>query len=162
MTSSGRRPGDANAVIKASMAENALLSIMSGTSSAGKDAMLNAAEKGDLDALRQLLDNGVDPDQCKGLNNFSPLHHAANRGHSLAVRCLLEANCGANLRNTNDETALHLAAYGGDLTVVELLIDKGAELDAANEDGETPLFFAARRGHTALIRLLLSRGSDAR
>jgi ankyrin repeat protein len=92
---------------------------------------------------------------------YTPLHHAANRGHIAVIRQLLEAGADVNKKNKAAEAALHLAAYNGNLTVVEMLLDKEAIIDCLNEDGDTPLFFGSRKNHPAVVRLLMQRGADA-
>jgi hypothetical protein len=60
---------------------------------------------------------------------YSPLHHAAARGHLEALQLLLDFGWGVDTRNDSLETPLHLASYGGHARLVEGLLDRGADLD---------------------------------
>lgn len=91
---------------------------------------------------------------------YSPLHHAAARGHLEALQLLLDFGWGVDTRNDALETALHLASYGGHARVVECLLDRGADIDARTRDLETSLFYATRKGHDRVVRLLVRRECD--
>lgn len=57
-----------------------LLSILDDTAQLS-DSLMLAAERGDLAQVRSVVTRGVDINRCRGLKLFTPLHHAANRGH---------------------------------------------------------------------------------
>jgi ankyrin repeat protein len=118
------------------------------------------SENGDLNGIQNLLSNGLDMSKCKGLNGFTPLHHASNRGHAQIVAELLKHNVAIDIQNDFGETPLHLAVYAGNILIVDQLIDKGANINARNNDNETPLFYASRKSMPAIVRLLLQRGAD--
>lgn len=122
--------------------------------------LLVCAEKGNLTDFRKLLERGVDPKNCKGLNDFSPLHHAAARGHVHIVHDLLQLGLDVNIRNKDGETPLHLAVYNGYLLVTEQLIDNGADVNALNENEETPLMVASARGKHLVLRCLIMNGAQ--
>lgn len=89
----------------------------------------------DLEALRQLLDRGADPNVLT-----SDLH-----GDSLLQL-----------------TPLHVAAKRGDVEAVRLLLDRGADPDrvAIGGTGHTPLHTAAAADAPEVAALLLARGAD--
>ncbi len=93
----------------------------------------DAAMRGDVDAVRRLLDASADV-------NGRP--------------------ADVNARQGDGATALHWAAYGGDVELARLLIDAGADPAAANRNGSTPLWLAATNGDTAMIQTLLDAGAD--
>lgn len=119
------------------------------------------SEKGDLAGLQNLHLSGIDIVSCRGLNGYTPLHHACNRGHALIAAELLRLNAIIDCKNDNGETPLHLAVYAGNILTVDQLLDFGADVNALNNEGESCLFYAARKGQPAIIRLLLQRGADA-
>ena len=117
-----------NVLLELRQASNPILKIRQAALEADRDALLLAAEKGDSPAVTTLLapPHAVDPTLCLGLGLYTPLHHAANRGHLRVAQQLLDAGCSVSVRTKSLETPLHLAAYGGHLGVVEFLLDKGA------------------------------------
>lgn len=119
------------------------------------------SERGDIASLQNLHLSGIDIVSCRGLNGYTPLHHACNRGHALVAAELLRLNATIDCKNDNGETPLHLAVYAGNILIVDQLLDFGADINALNNEGETCLFYAARKGQPAIIRLLLQRGADA-
>ena len=142
---------------------DSLLRIMTENQVTNSNRILMLSEKGDLKELMKLIDSGKDSirwDTCKGLNDYTPLHHACNRGHMVVASAILKAAPTMLHAMTNsDETPLHLAVAGGDMLLVEQLADKGADIDAQTKDGETPLMYACRKAQPAMMRLLLARGA---
>ncbi|MEO6588410.1 MAG: ankyrin repeat domain-containing protein [Pyrinomonadaceae bacterium] len=87
--------------------------------------LLEAAEKEDLNVIKNLLDRGADVNFF-GKSKQSALNIAAERGHLYAVAVLLAA--GANIENPDvaDKTPLMGAAFAGKTKVVNLLLRYGA------------------------------------
>ncbi|OQR88599.1 F-box protein [Thraustotheca clavata] len=119
--------------------------------------ILIASEKGNKKAVYLLLHQGIERGHCIGMQGYTPLHHAASRGHLEIAQLLLQFGWLINQTNKFGETALHLACYSGHFTIAEFLLDKGAEINALNNDRENALFYASRKGHFRLVRLLLRR-----
>lgn len=119
------------------------------------------SEKGDLASLQNLHVKGLDIVSCRGMNGYTPLHHACNRGHALVAAELLRLNALIDCKNDNGETPLHLAVYAGNILIVDQLLDFDADINAVNSEGQTSLFYAARKKQPAIVRLLLQRGADA-
>jgi hypothetical protein len=90
--------------------------------------------------LRQMLQDGADPNQLAG-NGMTPLCHAAALGVSDAVALLLAHGADPN-RACNGRTALHVAAIRSHGAVVRILLDNGADPHAKDGDGETPFHLA--------------------
>lgn len=137
-----------------------LLRILSSDQSKLNNEVIKLSEKGDVRSLKRIIDSGIQVSNCTGLDGFTPLHYAANRGHIDVVLLLIRASHPIEKCNEAGETPLHLACYVGHLLIVEQLLDCGANIDARNKYGETPLFYASRRGMALLVRLLLQRGAD--
>jgi ankyrin repeat protein len=93
-------------------------------------ALTLAAQHGQTDVVRLLLDAGEDP------NRFNPEgFHAGS-------------------------TPLHQAAYGGHAEVVRLLTERGARLDIRDEDFDgTPLGWAIHAGQTAVAEYLRAQAT---
>ena len=92
------------------------------------------------------------------------LYLAANQGHSILMRFLLEIGADVNATTDLGSTPLHAAVNRGDHDGAVLLLDHGANVDARTQIGHatfyTPLIFAARFDNCRIIRLLLHRGAD--
>lgn len=136
----------------------------------GLTALQQACRAGVLEVADLLLQKGADPDSSRGgfagvrpatlSADRTPLHLAANYGHSNIVKALLEA--GSNLQaSTADSgsTALHFAVEHGSEDVVRYLMDWGANLEAENALSETALTIAIQERHDTVIKFLISRGA---
>lgn len=68
-----------------------------------------AAKEGDLDMVRILIREGADINAVTQDLRNSPLHLAAQHGHILIVKYLLELDASTVLKNSQMKTALQLA-----------------------------------------------------
>lgn len=92
---------------------------------------------------------------------YTPLHHAAGKGHTTIAR-LLSSTKGVNVdvASKSHGTPLCLAASNGYEEIVLLLIERGANLEArVVASGQTPLSQAAGNGHYAVVELLIGNGA---
>ena len=88
-----------------------------------------AAEKSDLDRVRELLDRGVKVDVRNG-QGFTPLMRAAVKGHSKVVQALLAAGADANAKAHDGWTVLMWTSIRGHVPIVEMVIDQGGKVNA--------------------------------
>jgi ankyrin repeat protein len=129
----------------------------------GMTPLHQAAERGDISAVNQLLASGARVDAVTRIGSHTPLHIAATNGHALVVGRLLEAGANLNARTTTGATALHFAAAFGSSETIAALLDRGADPNVRETVWQqTPLMFAAGFGRTAAVKTLLSRGADWR
>jgi len=119
----------------------------------------DAASVGDLERVRELLEEGIDPN-ARDAHGETPLHKAASEGHVHVARLLLEHGANPNARDEVGWTPLHWAAYKGHVDVVKLLLKHGADPNAQSNSGETPLHIAAYNGHVEVVKLLLEYKAD--
>eukprot|EP00899_Mesostigma_viride_P007084 jgi/Mesvir1/16377/Mv18122-RA.4 len=117
-----------------------------------------AAAKGDLNAVRCLLDQGAAVDARDELRRTS-LHVAAENGKVEVARLLLARLPAFGAGMQDGATPLHLAAKGGHVEMARLLIDEGAPMGARDANGRTPLHLAALKGHVALFTALAEGGA---
>ena len=124
----------------------------------------------DTESLMQFLSN-------QDNNGNTPLHRAANNGHTAIVNKILSAFGDdterlmqfLSFKNNYGETPLHLAASEGHTTIVEELLS-AFEGDTANllkllsiKDCLkcTPLHTAAINGHTEIVKMIINKLSPA-
>ncbi|KAK4182741.1 ankyrin repeat-containing domain protein [Podospora australis] len=126
----------------------------------GRTVIWHAAAKGEVEALRFLIQKGSEIEALCGDLQSTPLSIAAENGHHGVVELLLDAGATVDSTNLERQTPLHLSVYEGHELVVRLLLAKGANVERAGENEHTPLMVAAHRGHAAIVRVLLANGAD--
>src|SRR5437667_276010 len=120
--------------------------------------LLEAAKSGYLYTVKELLEEGLDPDS-KDLHGRTPLLFAAENGHQEVVGQLL-SEAGVDLKDNNGRTPLSFAAENGHQEFVGLLLSEaGVDPNSKDKDGRTPLWWAAMRKHAAVVGLLTTRDS---
>lgn len=121
------------------------------------EKMFTAVQAEDIDTVRNLLNQGVDPNTTDSKGN-SVLMLAARQGSDQIVALLIARRANVGQRTRVGDTALLMACLNGDVTVVRRLLDAGAELNP--KQGWAPLHYAAFAGHAGVAKLLLDRGAD--
>lgn len=141
----------------------------------GYTALLFAAQRGDVDSARMLLDGGAAVNDAAP-DGTSALVIASHSGHGPLAAFLLERGANANA-STSGYTALHAAILREDPTLVKALLSHGADPNAAivkptavrrasadyalesRHVGASPLWLAARFAQPDVMRLLVARGA---
>jgi hypothetical protein len=88
------------------------------------------------------------------------LYVAAEMGHEVVVRVLIEASADVNEARDDGWTPLCTGAFHDHEAVVRVLIELGANVNKAVDDTETALYAAADRGHQAVVRALIEAGAN--
>jgi ankyrin repeat protein len=122
-------------------------------------AMHYAAQSGEVDIVKALLDRGAKID-IQDNDKALPLHYAVLNGYLDIVELLLDKGDPANdlhVRYTYSSPALYLAVNSGRLDMVKLLADRGARIDVEEAFGykDSVLHLAAKRGHLEIVRYLV-------
>ena len=103
------------------------------------------AEKGELDNLKLLVNQGFVLDLKCPKYGSTPLMYACQYGHLDCVRFLIDRGANVNVRNHNGYTPLHFAS---NVEIVKVLLQKGAVIDAVSSlTGYTPLHYAFIPNH---------------
>lgn len=121
------------------------------------DDLVQAAEKGDLQKVRLLLNRGVDPNGTDKTNNTA-LEKAARNGHLPIVQVLLDKGA---IVDAGSYPALLAASQNGHVRVVEALLDKGADVRKSTGPKMGFLFSVKKcQNAMAVVKALLSAGAD--
>ena len=118
----------------------ALLRMHGGKTREELEAPIDAAKKGDIEAVKQHLAAGADVNY-RNKNGDTLLNYAAFLGHKEIVELLIENGADMNAKGLADWTPLHLAAQNKQEQIVQLLIANGAEVNPYTSPGfgGTPL-----------------------
>ena len=118
----------------------------------GEQALLHAAWKGRIEAVRWLVERGARLDRVG--KEWSALHYAVFAGHEEIVRFLLEQGANANARSTNGSTPLMMAAREGREEITARLLAVGARADMVNDWNEGAAQWAMRQNNVRIARLI--------
>ena len=126
----------------------------SSKNNSSEEDILVAAEKGELDHVKKLLESGVDPNTVDDIGT-SALHIAAKEGHWDIARLLLEKKASPRLQDGHNATPLHRAIKPGHTKIVRLLLDCDPTLCESVTDPTRMLCLAASHGHLEIAQILL-------
>jgi ankyrin repeat protein len=128
--------------------------------------LMVAAENGDLNAVRSLLEKRADVN-AKGPGGHTALTLAAAAGQLAAVKALVSAGADPNARGIvfhfGEFSALMSAMNRCNndwMPIMDALIAAGAELNPAGSFSRSPLMYAVERHDPIMIKALLARGAD--
>nr|XP_020463367.1 BRCA1-associated RING domain protein 1 [Monopterus albus] len=107
----------------------------------GETLLHLAAIKGDVEAVKELLDQGADPN-LKDNAGWTPLHEACNLGHLMVVEVLVTRGALLNTPGYENDSPLHDAVRNGHSAIVKLLLQLGASPDVLNQYGKRPADYA--------------------
>jgi ankyrin repeat protein len=123
---------------------------------------IQTAKKGDLEALKDLLESDPSLLNARDKDGSTALHCATWKDNRDVVVFLLGAGADINAHNENDHwgtTPLHAAAHANHTAVAQLLLDAGANVNATDMNGQTPLFHTTFHKATAVAKLLTKHGA---
>jgi len=133
----------------------------------GNSLLHLVAETDNVDALKILIDNGIDVNQKNDFQG-TPLGEAANSNAINAMNYLIEHGAEINPKpltdsknscSSNQNTPIHSAAFRS-INAVKLLAEKGANINAQDPDGNTPLRNAIWGDSLNIVAYLLDKGAD--
>ena len=118
-----------------------------------------AAEAGQCESIRVLLDTGLDVD-CRDPFGRTSLHCAVGMGHTSAVVLLLRRGADPTAPDEDGRTPVHHAVEGDFARqVLPLLVARGVDINKKRY-GSTMLHNAATEGYTKRVDVLLANGAD--
>ena len=121
--------------------------------------LAEAAMRGDMLAVRALLDQGKVDVNAPSRDGTPALHWAVRVGDRDTAERLAAAGADVNASNRYGLLPLHLAIAAGDVEMTRWLLDAGADAGAPDRAGEPPLVLAAHVGKAAIAQALLAHGA---
>ena len=120
----------------------------------GRTPVRIAAEKGDIQTVMFLIENGADVNTTD-TNGNTPLIFIVNKTGNLEItKHLIEKGAAVNTQNQTGETALMYAAWRGYTDIVEFLLENRANTTLKNGHGQTALTLAESKGHSEIVKML--------
>ena len=141
------------------------------------------AEKGSIDRVKELLEQGANID-AKDENKNTALHKATQNQHPAIVQLLLDSGADSDVRNRDGQTPFSLAksclaeaiieifhrhieknkalidaAEKGTIDRVKELLEKGANINGKDENKNTALHKATQNRRPDIVQLLLENGA---
>jgi len=117
------------------------------------------SKNGDKEGLRQVFDEGVDPNSVVDEDGHTAMHYIAKSGHRDCIEIVLEFGGDINVMNNFKKTPLHCACQKKKDSTVLALIKNGADVNAADRFGWTPLHVACKEGCLLAVRHLIAHGA---
>ncbi len=121
--------------------------------------VLEAADVGDLDALRSMLDERPERIGLRDESGWTPLHHACYRDHTDVIALLVDRGADPNAVAIGECVPIHMAATEGTAEAVEVLARGGADLNIPDDTGITALHYAALPGRLDVVQALIQHGA---
>ena len=131
--------------------------------------LYDAAANNDVEAVRDLVDSGVDVN-AKGTGGESILTNAVIRAGPEVVQILVDAGADVNAKDNFGNPVFFEAVspYGWGpeaKQILQILVDAGANVNVKDDDGRPVLVEAIRPGniltdHPEIVRVLVDGGAD--
>ena len=125
------------------------------------DALIAAAEAGDLARVEALLERGASV-RARDRDGRTALIAASFGNHVAVARVLVATGADVNSKDDTTQSPYLIATseVGDDPRLLELTLDHGAKVNDKDSFNGTGLIRAAERGHSRIVRRLLRAGID--
>lgn len=133
---------------------------------AGCNQLMIAAENGELNRVRAILEQGADVN-ARAKSGHTALILAAAAGHLNVVKVLLNAGADANTRLYSFHSGEYLALMAAMdrcnkdwLKILDAMIASGGEVNPKEAFSRSPLMYAITRYDPVMVKALIARGAD--
>jgi ankyrin repeat protein len=135
---------------------------------AANTPLMDAAYRGDVVVMRDLIARGADVDQRNAAGTTAlifaagatPVVDQRYRGSAEAVELLVASGAAVDGGSASGPTPLMYAAMHGNVRSAEVLLQHGADVNAQRSFHETALGCAVSYGHDEMVLLLLDHGAN--
>jgi hypothetical protein len=135
-------------------------SLLTGANAFGDTVLEAAVEAGDHAHVRQLLDQGVDPNERDQVTATPLWILAMARGRHRVVAEFVRAGANLDVPDKKGRTLLQrLVSQGPEVDGPRRLIELGASVHVQDRYGWTPLHCASAYGYAAIAEILLTAGA---
>ena len=139
-------------------AEESIATMEGGQAGVETDAaLIAAAERGDEEAVRRMLEDGADV-AARDASGRTALVAAAYGNHLGAAEALIEGGADVNAKDQTVQSAylISTSEVGDDPRLLELTLRNGADVTSLDSYDGTGLIRAADRGHVRIVEKLLT------
>jgi ankyrin repeat protein len=123
--------------------------------------IFDALRKGDVHAIKALIEKSPEVLDFRDGAGSTPLHYAAIGGSAEFINYLIDKGARLELQNAEQKTPLHLAAIFDKRDAAAALLKRGALIEARDDYKRTALILCAReRGGVETARVLIDAGAN--
>ncbi|MFC1725192.1 ankyrin repeat domain-containing protein [candidate division KSB1 bacterium] len=137
-----------------------LLILISIAVAASAQNIHQAADTGDFNSVKKLLENDPELINSRDESKATPLYYAAWRGHLDIVKLLIDKGANVNIRQQYGFTPIGRAISSDHNEIARFLIDNGAALNMKGIGGRTPLYWSVQKRNKYLVKYILDRKPD--
>jgi ankyrin repeat protein len=127
---------------------------------ASAETIVEAAKNGDLQTVRNILQQDPSKLNATDESKYTALHWACMRAHWDVAEYLIEMGADLNVVGGDGGTQINWAVHHDNVEIVRMMVEKGAKLNIRNKWGMTELHTAIWRGCIHVVEYLLDQGSD--
>jgi len=125
---------------------------------AGNETLLRAFEKGETEAILQILKDSPQMMKADLGAGMTSLHYAVYYGNEAVVDYVLKNGIDLHVKDLRNLTPVWFSVSGGRPAMLKKLIALGADLKIQNQAGDNLLFRAINGGNLEIIGILLDNG----
>jgi ankyrin repeat protein len=107
-----------------------------------REQFLTAAEEGNLEKLKEMIEKHPNFLHVRDQDNYTPLHRAAYNNHVDVCRYLLSIGANPEAKTEDGWTVLHCAACWANFEIVGVLLSHSVDVNARSNGSLTPLHLA--------------------
>lgn len=129
------------------------------TTKDGRNSLHLAAELGDVDNVRILIERGVNVKHRENVAGYTALHLAVNKTRANLIGQLVDAGVDVDAKDDDGKTPLHFATCYQD-EMVKILVDNGACIDLQDNQSCTPLQYAIQHDNVVGLMIFIESGAS--